>query len=207
MRWREMFRYRQAPPHLAQAFRFNMIGTFFNQTLPSTIGVNAVRLWLVTRTGASWRFATYSALVDWEIGLIALAIVVVVSLPWNFELIRNDHRRATLVLLDVAAMSARRVFRVNGRLRWRWLEIWWPIRHVHARSVIANLVIFNCSTANFNCRLGQARSDRECLARPRRPQSNRQHYGFVAIRRDIFSVGAIGGLVWILSSCYAAGGR
>jgi hypothetical protein len=64
MRSREISGCCQAPLNLAQAFRFNMIGTFFNQTLPSTIGGDAVRLWLATRTGASWRFATYSVFVD-----------------------------------------------------------------------------------------------------------------------------------------------
>ena len=88
-----------------------MIGTFFNQTLPSTIGGDAVRLWLVTRTGASCRFATYSVLVDR------------VSMPWSFELIRDDHGRAALVLVDVAAMSAGLAFLVVGRLRWRWLDV------------------------------------------------------------------------------------
>ena len=105
-----------------------------------------MRLWLVTRTRASWCFATYSVLVDRAIGLIALAIVVVVSLPLSFELIRNDHGRAALVLVDVAAMSAAPGFLVVGRLRWRWLETWWPTRHVHACSVIANQVIFNRTT-------------------------------------------------------------
>ena len=56
-----------------QAMRYNVIGTFFNQTLPSSIGGDAVRLWLVARAGAGWRAATYSIFVDRAIGLIALA--------------------------------------------------------------------------------------------------------------------------------------
>ena len=54
--------------------RFNLIGTFFNQTLPSSIGGDAVRLWLVARGGAGWRAATYSIFVDRAIGLIARRI-------------------------------------------------------------------------------------------------------------------------------------
>ena len=72
--------------------RFNLIGTFFNQTLPSSIGGDAVRLWLVARGGAGWRAATYSIFVDRAIGLIALAIIIVASLPWSYSLIGDPAR-------------------------------------------------------------------------------------------------------------------
>ena len=58
MRWTELSAPCGAPLGLTQAFRYNMIGTFFNQTLPSTIGGDAMRLWLVKHTGAGWRAAT-----------------------------------------------------------------------------------------------------------------------------------------------------
>jgi hypothetical protein len=38
MRWKEISAPCGASLGLTQAFRYNMIGTFFNQTLPSTIG-------------------------------------------------------------------------------------------------------------------------------------------------------------------------
>jgi uncharacterized membrane protein YbhN (UPF0104 family) len=145
LRWREISGSCHAPLQLPQAFRYNMIGTFFNQTLPSTIGGDAVRLWLVSRT-AGWRAATYSVLVDRAIGLIALAIVVVISLPWSFELIRSERGRLALILVDAAAMSAGLGFLLIGYLPWKWLRTWWPTRHIHACSVIANQVIFNRTT-------------------------------------------------------------
>src|SRR5258708_26192233 len=49
LRWREISQLCQPPLTNLQAFRYNMIGTFFNQTLPSSIGGDAVRLWLVNR--------------------------------------------------------------------------------------------------------------------------------------------------------------
>ena len=60
LRWREIGAECGAPLALRQAMRFNVIGTLFNQTLPSSIGGDAVQLWLVARTGAGWRAATYS---------------------------------------------------------------------------------------------------------------------------------------------------
>ena len=143
LRWREITDQCGAPLSDRQAFRFNMIGSFFNQTLPSAIGGDAVRLWLVGRTGAGWRAATYSVLVDRAIGLIALAVIVVASLPWSYGIIGNARGRLGLVLIDVAALGAGAAFLLLGRLSWAWLKNWWPTRHVHACSVIANNVLFN----------------------------------------------------------------
>ena len=82
-----------------------MIGTFFNQTLPSAIGGDAVRLWLVARAGAGWRAATYSIFVDRAVGLIALAVIIVASLPWSYRLIGDPHGRIALLLVDFAALA------------------------------------------------------------------------------------------------------
>ena len=85
--------------------RFNVIGTFFNQTLPSSIGGDAVRLWLVARGGAGWRAATYSIFVDRAIGLIALAVIIVASLPWSYSLISDPNGRSALLFVDFAALA------------------------------------------------------------------------------------------------------
>jgi uncharacterized membrane protein YbhN (UPF0104 family) len=146
MRWQVTSARCNAPLGLIQAFRYNMIGTFFNQTLPSTIGGDAMRLWLVHRTGAGWRYATYSILVDRAISLIALAVVVVVSLPWSYQLIANHQGRLALVAVDAFAITAGLGFLILGRLNWHWLKTWWPTKHVHACAVITNQVLFNRST-------------------------------------------------------------
>jgi glycosyltransferase 2 family protein len=143
LRWREISAPCTAPLRTGQAFRYNMIGAFFNQTLPSTIGGDAMRLWLVRQTGAGWRAATYSVLVDRAIGLIALALIVVASLPWSYDLIANARGRLALLLVDFGAISAGLGFLVLGMLPWPWLKTFWPLRHIHACSVIANQVIFN----------------------------------------------------------------
>jgi uncharacterized membrane protein YbhN (UPF0104 family) len=123
--------------------RFNLIGTFFNQTLPSSIGGDAVRLWLVARGGAGWRAATYSIFVDRAIGLIALAILIVATLPWSYRLITDPNGRSALLLVDFAALAGGIGFLVLGLLPWPWLKRWWGTHHLHACSVIANRVIFS----------------------------------------------------------------
>ena len=118
--------------------RFNVIGTFFNQTLPSSIGGDAMRLWLVARGGAGWRAATYSIFVDRAVGLVALAIVIVASLPWSYNLIRDPDGRSALLFVDFAALAAGAGFLLLGRLPWPWLKSWWGTHHLYACSVIAN---------------------------------------------------------------------
>jgi uncharacterized membrane protein YbhN (UPF0104 family) len=146
LRWREVSALCNAPLTDLQAFRYNMIGSFFNQTLPSSIGGDAVRLWLIGRTGAGWRAASYSILTDRAVGFIALALIIVASLPWSYGMIADDKGRLALVLVDAAALAAGIGFLVFGYLPARWMKALWPTRHVHACSVIANKVIFSKAT-------------------------------------------------------------
>ncbi|MCG2630413.1 flippase-like domain-containing protein [Bradyrhizobium sp. WYCCWR 13023] len=143
LRWRDVSAACGAPLELGRAMRYNVIGSFFNQTLPSAIGGDAVRLWLVARAGAGWRAATYSIFVDRAIGLIALAILIVASLPWSYQLITDPHGRSALLLVDLAALAGGIGFLIFGALRWSWLKTWWATHHLHACAVIANRVIFN----------------------------------------------------------------
>ena len=143
LRWREISALCKAPLTDLQAFRYNMIGAFFNQTLPSSIGGDAVRLWLVNRTGVGWRAATYSILTDRAVGLIALALIVVASLPWSHGMIDDNRGRLALVFVDFAALAGGLGFLLLSRLPWSWLKNWWPTKHIHACSLIANEVIFS----------------------------------------------------------------
>src|SRR6266576_4609145 len=143
LRWREVGAECGAPLATKQAMRFNVIGAFFNQTLPSSIGGDAVRLWLVARAGAGWRAATYSIFVDRAIGLIALAIIIVASLPWSYNLISDPHGRSALLFVDFAALAGGLGFLLLGRLPWPWLKRSWATHHLHACSVIANRVLFS----------------------------------------------------------------
>ncbi len=142
LRWREISAECRAPLGLRQAMRYNVIGTFFNQTLPSAIGGDAVRLWLVARAGAGWRAATYSIFVDRAIGLIALAVIIVASLPWSYHLIGDPQGRIALLLVDFAALAGGLGFLAFGYLQWAWLKRWWGTLHIHACAVIADRVLF-----------------------------------------------------------------
>jgi uncharacterized membrane protein YbhN (UPF0104 family) len=143
LRWREVSAGCGVPLGITQAMRFNVIAAFFNQTLPSSIGGDAVRLWLVAQGGAGWRAATYSIFVDRAVGLIALAIVILVSLPWSYHLINDPNGRSALLLIDFAALVGGIGFLIFGTLQWPWLKRWWATHHLYACAVIANQVIFS----------------------------------------------------------------
>src|SRR4030088_1799648 len=105
LRWREVSAECGAPLGTTQAMRYNVIGTFFNQTLPSSIGGDAVRLWLVARGGAGWRAAASSIFVAGAVALIALAMIILASLPWSYRLISDPNGRSALLLVDFAALT------------------------------------------------------------------------------------------------------
>ncbi|MGY4350501.1 uncharacterized membrane protein YbhN (UPF0104 family) [Bradyrhizobium sp. GM7.3] len=143
LRWHEITGECGAPLTIAQTLRFNLIGSFFNQTLPSSIGGDAVRMMLVRRTGTRWRAAAYSVFIDRAIGLIALAIIVVATLPWSFELIGDINGRYALLLIDFAALAGGVGFLIIGRLPWPWLSMRWQTKDIFACSVITNRLIFS----------------------------------------------------------------
>lgn len=147
VRWRDVTRVCGTELPLAQAFRYNFIGAFFNQTLPSAIGGDAVRLMLLGRSGAGWRTATYSVFIDRAIGLIALAVLVIATLPLSWQLILDEKGRYAIALIGLAAIGAGAGFLLLGWLPFPWLDSWFPTRHLRACSLVANQVIFGRATA------------------------------------------------------------
>ena len=121
---------------LPQAFRFSMIAAFFNQTLPSSVGGDAMRIWLVGKR-ANWRIATYSVLLDRVVGIVALATIVVACLPWTFALIRNPVGRSALLMIGLGCIGASLIFVGLAWQRLRVLQRWSLTRHLAAAAAIA----------------------------------------------------------------------
>jgi uncharacterized membrane protein YbhN (UPF0104 family) len=143
LRWREIAAECGVSLTMRQALRFTLIGTFFNQALPSSVGGDAMRIWLAQRDGVGWRPATYSVIVDRAVGMIVLAMLVVATLPWSYRLISDIQGRCALLLIDFAALAGGIVFLATSRLGWRWLQTGWQTRDLFACSQIANRVILS----------------------------------------------------------------
>lgn len=120
----------------ARMIRFTMISNFFNQTLPSSVGGDAVRIWLTGRA-TNWQAAAYSVLLDRAAGVVVLALLVTLCLPWSLELVRHPVGRIALLATGLGCLAAGVVF---VSLSWRRLDIlqrWMPTRHLAAAAAVA----------------------------------------------------------------------
>ena len=130
IRWRRIAASCGAELSLGRACHLNLIAAFFNQVLPSTVGGDAVRLWLFARDGAGWSKATYSVLLDRFVGVLALALLVVVCLPWSFQLIQNPIGRTFLLAIGCGSVAAGVAFVALGSRDWAWMRNFWLTRHL-----------------------------------------------------------------------------
>jgi uncharacterized membrane protein YbhN (UPF0104 family) len=128
---------------IGKSLRLIFIGSFFNQTLPSTIGGDGVRLLLLQRSGASWRTATYSVLIDRAIGMIVLSVLVVASLPWSYHLLAQPEARLALVLVDAVALLGCTGFLLFGLVPSKLVTRWFALKHLHECARITKKLLFD----------------------------------------------------------------
>jgi hypothetical protein len=140
LRWRQIVIRCGAGLPLPQAFRLSMIATFFNQTLPSSVGGDAVRIWLLGKQ-SNWRVAAYSVFLDRVIGVVALAVLVIVCLPWTLELVRNPVGRAALLLIGWGCIAAGVAFVGLAWQRLSILQHWSLTRHLVAAATVALAIL------------------------------------------------------------------
>jgi hypothetical protein len=115
---------------LPAALRISFIASFFNQVLPSTVGGDTARVWMLARRGGGWAKATYSVLIDRIAGVFVLALLVIGSLPWTLTLVRDPIARTFLLLIGSGAIAGAIVFMAIGVLRSRRLNRWMVTRHL-----------------------------------------------------------------------------
>ncbi len=101
------------PASVADHLRFFWIGQFFNQLLPSTVGGDAIRAWLLAGRGPPLSAAIKLTLVDRLAGVIGLMLVMVMvaNLPLAPSLAGGETTRALgavalVCLLGLAAVLA-----------------------------------------------------------------------------------------------------
>lgn len=80
VRWQRIGALLGAPIRLARAFRFTLVGQFFNQVLPTALGGDAVRAWLAAQDGAAAGPAIRAVVCDRVAGLVVLLAIISASL-------------------------------------------------------------------------------------------------------------------------------
>ncbi len=114
-RWALVGRSIDAPLHLRTAFRILLIGMFFNQTLPSSVGGDAVRVWLLTREKMSTGKAISLVLCDRVLGLVVLIALIFLMLPVMSGRISSDAAtRTTLAAIGIIGAIGFVVFLLAG---------------------------------------------------------------------------------------------
>ncbi len=146
LRWRQVALRCDASLAVPSAFRFALIASFFNQVLPSTVGGDAVRVWLFAREGAGWSKATYSVLLDRFIGVLLLAVLVVICLPWSLRLVTNPIGQAALLLIGFGSIGGAVLFVALSFAPWAFLQRWWLTRHLMQLAVTARELFLSAST-------------------------------------------------------------
>lgn len=137
LRWRAIAIAGASDLPLRAAVQISFVALFFSQVLPSTIGGDAARIVLLTGRGGKWTTATYSVLIDRLVGLAALALIVVMCLPWTLLRVSDPVARGSLVLIGFGALLAPVVVVVLGAMPLPLFKHVAPLRHVAAAARIA----------------------------------------------------------------------
>jgi uncharacterized protein (TIRG00374 family) len=139
------------------ALQLVLIGHFFNQTLPSAIGGDAVRIWCAYRAGMRLNVAAASVIVDRAFTLFSLFVLTAAGLPWLFDLVTDAAARWALVLTLIAGIIGFFVFLALTRLpaflsRWRAVRALLSVAHL-SRAIMFEpryvLPVLGCSIASF----------------------------------------------------------
>lgn len=80
-RWRRIVMHLGGRMRGRDAVRWVLIGQFFNGALPTSIGGDALRIWLLHRSGAGTDLAVQSVLIERVSGLVVLGLIVSLCVP------------------------------------------------------------------------------------------------------------------------------
>lgn len=124
LRWWFVARITDTVLSLSAALRILVIGMFFNQTLPSSVGGDAVRVWLVTREGVSLGKAVNVVLCDRVFAVIVLVGIIGATLPAIYTRVSDDATRTALAALVGCGAAGLAVFLVAGEKIAHLLRHW-----------------------------------------------------------------------------------
>lgn len=105
-RWLIYARALDIPLRISTAFRLYLIGQFFGQVLPASVGGDAVRVWLLSRRRVAIGTGAASVVLERLIGLLGLLILMALVLPLTFSYVDDTAVRLTIIFLVVAGAAA-----------------------------------------------------------------------------------------------------
>lgn len=105
LRWSGIARLCGIPLSFAASLRYSLIAAFFGQMLPSTVGADGTRIWLLGRKSRHWSKAAYSVVMDRVAGCLAIAFVVVACFPALSARIGDPAGRVGLIVLTAGSLA------------------------------------------------------------------------------------------------------
>jgi uncharacterized protein (TIRG00374 family) len=136
VRWSMVIKIISSRVRLRVAVQILFIGLFFNQTLPSSIGGDAMRVWRIRHHGFPLRTAINSVLLDRLIALVALALFMLISYPVLHQLVDSPLLRLAVVmaaLVLIAGFAMLYYFRKIPRRFYGW-RITEELRHISTKA-------------------------------------------------------------------------
>ncbi len=85
LRWSRVLAVIDSSPPLPQILHMTTISIFFNQILPSTVGGDGIRMWLLTRLDRPVGIAVRSVLMDRIFGLFAMLILACIGAAYLLQ--------------------------------------------------------------------------------------------------------------------------
>ena len=115
-------------------FRLNLVGQFFNQALPSTVGGDGMRIWLLYRNRCSFAEAINSVLIDRVTGFAVLGIMSLYGLPTLVERMFAMPKGQTIAGIVLMIIALCVVFYVLAREHIAPRQVsGWPFRGANYR--------------------------------------------------------------------------
>ena len=132
-RWQVVMRAVAAKLSFTRALLFLYVGIFFNQVLPSSVGGDAVRIFLVYKDGHGLRAAINGILLERVATLMGLIVLVVATQPFIWARLGDDPTRWVFPLMGVGGVVGIGILMLMDRFPAR-MQAW---RVIQAISTVA----------------------------------------------------------------------
>jgi uncharacterized membrane protein YbhN (UPF0104 family) len=121
-RWQQIVHTLSMPFRFAEAVRLSFIGLFFNQTLPSSIGGDLVRVWMLHRAKNPLAMSIHSVLIDRASALAVVVFMCAVALPVLLKMLGHSLAVQAVAIIVAGAFVAPLVLLLVSRISTpRWL--------------------------------------------------------------------------------------
>jgi len=124
VRWMIIARTLLVPLPLLLSLNLVLTGIFFNQLLPSSIGGDGIRVWLLSRHGTPLAPSVASVILDRLVAVLGLFVLLLFSYYWLMNIGKSTTLNNTLLLFATGVLIGCLVFAFIGARLLSWLDQW-----------------------------------------------------------------------------------